>query len=171
MIQASSAAAALPQALLTRRKPRRYDHRVAGAKRTREAKKDAARPVGAVLRFTREHLWVRWDGVCAQIGLSEHGQEQLGEIIAFELPEVGDPVEAGSTFGELESVRTVQELKAPASGTVTAVNADLDDHPVLVNEDPFHDGWLIEVKLDDDSELEHLLAEDEYEESIADEEE
>jgi len=89
------------------------------------------------------------------------------EIIAVELPEVGETIESGAPFGELESVRTVQELVAPVSGVVTAVNADLDDHPVLVNEDPYHDGWLIEVKLTNESELEELLAAEDYEESLS----
>lgn len=113
---------------------------------------------------------MRGDGERAQVGLSDYGQDELGEIIAAELPDVGDIVERGASFGELESVRTVQELIAPITGTVTAVNADLTDHPELVNEDPYHDGWLIEVKLDDESELEDLMAADEYEESVSNEE-
>ncbi len=120
-----------------------------------------------LLCFTEEHLWVRVDGERAQIGLSEYGQDALGEIIAVELPNVGESLERGVSFGELESVRTLQELIAPVSGTVSAVNAELDDQPRLVNEDPYHDGWLIEVKLSDEAELEDLLAADDYEESFS----
>src|ERR1043166_2615765 len=118
-----------------------------------------------VLRFSDQHLWVRAEGARAEVGLSEHGQDELGQIFAVELPNVGERLERGAPFGELESERTVQELVAPVSGIVTAVNADLEDHPELVNEDPYHDGWLIEVKLTDESELEDLLAAEEYEES------
>lgn len=113
---------------------------------------------------------MRGDGERAQVGLSDYGQDELGEIIAVELPDVGDTVERGAAFGEVESVRTVQELIAPVTGSVTAVNAEVADHPELVNEDPYHDGWLIEVKLDDESELEDLMAADEYEESVSNEE-
>jgi len=118
------------------------------------------------LRFTADHLWVRVDGDRAQVGLSERGVEELGKLIAVELGAVGERIERGATFGEIESVRTVQELLAPVTGTVTAVNDDLEDQAQLVNEDPYHDGWLIEVELDDESELEALIPADEYEESV-----
>lgn len=134
------------------------------------ARAQEAQDGDTVLRFTGEHLWVRADGDRAEVGLSDHGQDTLGEIIAVELPEVGERIEQGAPFGELESVRTVQELVAPVSGTVTAVNADLGDHVDLVNEDPYHDGWLIEVKLADESELDDLMPADEYEATVATEE-
>ena len=121
------------------------------------------------LRFTRDHLWVRIDGRHARIGLSEHGQVTLGEIKAVELPEVGDAVERGETFGELESRRTVAELFAPVSGTVTAINTDLEDSPSLVNDDPHHDGWLVEVDLSDPNELDELMSAAEYEALVGDE--
>jgi len=120
-----------------------------------------------ILRFTPEHLWVRADGERAQIGLSDHAQSALGEVIAVELPGMGEEIERGSTFGEVESVRTVQELIAPISGIVTAVNEDLDDHAELLNEDPYHEGWLIEVKIGDESELDELIPVEEYEESVS----
>ena len=128
---------------------------------------NSARTTEVDLRFSADHLWVRVDGDRAQVGLSERGQEELGKLIAVELCEVGERLERGETFGEIESVRTVHELLAPVTGTVTAVNDDLEDHATLVNEDPYRDGWLIEVQLDDESELERLMAADEYEESIA----
>src|SRR4029077_5378810 len=103
----------------------------------------------------------------AQIGISDQGQDALGEVIGVELPDVGDSVEKGEVFGELESVRTVQELISPVNGTVRAVNGDLEDHPSLANEDPYHEGWLIEVELADESELEDLMATDDYEEFVA----
>jgi glycine cleavage system H protein len=121
------------------------------------------------LRFSRDHLWVRIDGQHARIGLSEHGQVTLGEIKAVELPEIGDAVERGETFGELESRRTVAELCAPVSGTVTAINTDLEDSPSLVNDDPHHDGWLVEVDLSDPDELDELMSAEQYEALVGDE--
>jgi glycine cleavage system H protein len=120
-----------------------------------------------VLRFSDEHLWVRADADRAQVGISDQGQDSIGEIIAVELPDVGDAIEKGEPFGELESVRTVHELIAPVTGTVRAVNGDLEDHASLANEDPYHEGWLIEVELSDEGELEELMATEDYEEFVA----
>lgn len=119
------------------------------------------------LKFTKDHLWVRVEGTRAHVGLSEYAQGGLGEIIAVELPDVGDELERREPFGELESVRTVSELAAPVSGTVTAINTDLEDHPTIVNEDPYHEGWLVEVELSNTEELEDLMDPDEYEEFVA----
>jgi glycine cleavage system H protein len=115
------------------------------------------------VRFSQDHLWVRVDGHQARIGLSDHGQSALGEVKAVELPEVGDPVERGEAFGELESHRTVTELLSPVSGIVTAINIELADSPSLVNDDPHHDGWLVEVDLSDPAELEDLMSSEQYE--------
>lgn len=120
-----------------------------------------------VLRFTEDHLWVRAEADRAQIGVSDHGQEEIGEIIAVELPNVGDTVEQGEVFGEIESIRTVLELIAPVSGTVVAINGELEDHPTIANEDPYHEGWLIEIEMADEDELDDLMASEDYEEFIA----
>ena len=120
-----------------------------------------------VLRFSNAHLWVRADADRAQIGISDQGQDSLGEIIAVEFPDVGDAIEKGEAFGELESVRTVHELIAPVTGTVSAVNGELENQPSLANEDPYHEGWLIEVELADENELEDLMATEDYEEYVA----
>ena len=119
------------------------------------------------LKFTEDHLWLRVEGSRAHLGISEHAQAELGEIIAVELPDVGDQVEKGQSFGELESVKTVNELITPVSGHVVAINTELDDHPTIVNEDPYHEGWLIELELTDNEELEGLLDADEYDELIS----
>jgi glycine cleavage system H protein len=140
-----------------------YDDRVA-----RRKEKDAPAPI--VLRFSGAHLWVRADGTRARIGLSDFGQEKLGEILAVDLPGIGETIERGDLLDEIESVRTARELPAPVTGTVTAVNEELADRPELVNEDPYHEGWLIEVVLDEESGLEVLMPADEYEESLASEE-
>jgi glycine cleavage system H protein len=116
------------------------------------------------LKFTEDHLWIRVEGRRAQVGLSEYAQDELGEVIAVELPDVGDMLEKGESFGEIESVKTVSDLIAPVSGTVSAVNAELEDHPSLVNEDPYHEGWLVELELSDKNEIEDLMDPDEYEE-------
>ncbi len=132
-----------------------------------QRKRSAEAPTSdTILRFSADHLWVRIEDGRAQLGLSDYGQNELGEIIAVELPDVGETVERGAAFGEVESVRTVQELTAPISGRVTAVNAEIEEHPELVNEDPYHEGWLIEITLQDESELDDLLAADEDDESI-----
>jgi glycine cleavage system H protein len=119
------------------------------------------------LKFTKDHLWIRVDGRHARIGLSEHGQVELGEIKAVQLPDIGDLVERGEAFGELESRRTVSDLVAPVTGTVIAINIDLEDSPSLVNDDPHHEGWLVEVDLSDADELDELMDADEYEALVA----
>ena len=123
------------------------------------------------LKFTEDHLWVRVEGSRAQIGISEFGQNEIGEVIAVEVPDVGDDIEKGEPFGEIETVRTVSELISPLSGSITAINTELEDHARLVNEDPLHEGWLIEVEMTDESELEDLMDLDEYEEFAAGEDE
>jgi glycine cleavage system H protein len=132
------------------------------------AKRKEETAPSTILRFTEDHLWVRAEADRAQIGISDPGQEELGEIIAVELPDVGDSLEKGESFGELESVRTVLELISPINGTVRAVNGELDDNPSLTNEDPYHEGWLIEVELADEKELDELMASEEYEDLLAD---
>lgn len=136
----------------------------------KQKKKQEADSV-TVLRFSNDHLWVRAEADRAQIGISDYGQDSIGELIAVELPDVGDSIEKGEPFGELESVRTVQELLAPVTGTVRAVNGELEDHPSIVNEDPYHEGWLIEIELSDEDELDELMASEEYEESVSGNEE
>jgi glycine cleavage system H protein len=123
------------------------------------------------LKFSDEHLWVRIEGNQVHVGLSDFLQAKLGEIIAVQLPDVGEEIERGEPFGELESVREVHELIGPISGVVVAINTDIEDHPTMINEDPYHEGWLIELELRDETELEELIEPDEYDELIAGEEE
>jgi glycine cleavage system H protein len=123
------------------------------------------------LKFTEDHLWVRVEGNRAHLGVSDYGQSELAEVIAVELPDVGDELEKGEPFGEIESVRTVSELVSPLSGTVTAINTELEDHPRIVNEDPYHEGWLVEIEVADEAELDELMDSDEYEEFAAGEDE
>ena len=123
------------------------------------------------LKFTEDHLWIRVEGNRAHVGISDYGQGELGEVIAVELPDVGDEIEKGEPVGEVESVRTVSELLSPLSGTVVATNPELEGHPRIVNEDPYHEGWLVEIELAEEAELEDLMDSDEYEEFASGEDE
>ncbi|GIW40730.1 MAG: glycine cleavage system H protein [Candidatus Binatia bacterium] len=136
----------------------------------KQRSKSSESPASGLL-FSEDHTWVRLEGERAYIGLSDYAQRDLGEIIAAELPDVGERIEAGEPFGELESKRTVQELIAPVSGTVTAVNTEIESNPAIINEDPYDEGWLVEVELADEEELDELMGVDEYEEFVAEEDE
>jgi glycine cleavage system H protein len=115
-----------------------------------------------ILKVSQDHVWAGIEDQHVFFGLTNYGQGELGRIISVELPEVGDKVEKGEPFAELESYTTVSELIAPLSGTVIAVNPDLETHPSVINEDPYSEGWLIEVKLKDGSEAQTLMDMDEY---------
>jgi glycine cleavage system H protein len=119
------------------------------------------------LKFTQDHLWIRVDGERAQIGVSDYGQGDLGEVIGVELPEVGDELEKGQPFGEIESVRTVLELVAPVTGAVTEINPEVEEQPTIINEDPYHEGWMVELKLSDEEEIDVLMDADEYESFVS----
>ena len=114
------------------------------------------------LLYTQEHEWVRVEGNKAVVGITQFAQEQLGDIVFVELPEVGTSIEQESPFGVVESVKTVSDLYAPISGTVTASNKDLEAHPERVNNEPYGTGWIIEVEVSDEKELEKLMSSDDY---------
>jgi glycine cleavage system H protein len=97
-----------------------------------------------------------------RIGITDYAQEQLGDVVYVQLPEVGRKVDASDALGEVESTKSVSEIFAPVSGEVTAVNSELEDNPELINSDPYKDGWLVEIKLGDDSELDGLLDAGDY---------
>jgi len=120
------------------------------------------------LKFSEDHLWVLEMGDTARIGLSDYAQEQLGEILAVTLPEVGKDIEQGETIGEFESQKTVVELVSPLSGTIRAVNENVVEDPSLINIDPYGKGWLVEMEIADPEELEPLMNHDEYELFIED---
>lgn len=113
-------------------------------------------------QYSKEHEWVVVDGDVATIGISSFAQDQLGEVVYVDLPSEGDSVAAGDTFGEIESVKSVSELYAPVTGEIVAVNDSLGDAPETVNADPHGDGWMIKVRLEDASEVEGLMAAEEY---------
>jgi len=114
------------------------------------------------VKVSENHVWVGVEDRHVILGITNYIQGALGSVIAVELPDVGDKIEEGEIFAEIESVSTVHELIAPISGTVLAVNPLLEDHPIIINEDPYREGWLIEVRIEDDSELDSLMGMDEY---------
>jgi glycine cleavage system H protein len=114
------------------------------------------------LKYTREHEWISLDGNVATVGITDHAQEQLGDVVYVELPGVGDRVEKSEPFGVVESTKAVSDVYAPVSGEVAEVNDDLPDNPELVNEDPYGDGWLVKIKVGELGELDDLLTADEY---------
>ena len=111
------------------------------------------------LRYSAEHEWVRRldDGSRVRIGITDFAQDALGDVVFVDLPDTGDAVSAGDSVGELESTKSVSDMYAPVAGTVAAVNDALADNPALVNEDPYGDGWLIEVDVSDASALDELM--------------
>ena len=109
------------------------------------------------LRYSKDHEWVRVEGGAATIGITDHAQSALGDIVFVEMPEVGKSFGAGETFGVIESVKAASDCFMPASGKVTAVNESLADSPGAVNSDPYGEGWLIKVDLVDGSEVEALM--------------
>lgn len=117
--------------------------------------------------YSKEHEWVVMDGDTAVIGITHFAQDQLGEVVYVDLPGAGDTVAAGEPFGEIESVKSVSELYAPATGDVIEVNEALSDTPETVNSDPYGAGWMIKVRVNDRSQLDALMSAEEYGDFIA----
>lgn len=118
-------------------------------------------------RYLETHEWAQRDGDVVRIGITDFAQDELGDIVFVELPAVGETIESGSEFGVIESIKAVSDLYAPLSGEVVAVNETLVDAPELVNDDPFGDGWMLEIDPSDESEYEALLSPEEYESQTA----
>ena len=119
----------------------------------------------ADLRYTKDHEWIRVDGDMAEVGVTDFAQQQLGDVVYVELPEVGRSVTAGESFGSIESVKAASELFAPMSGEVVAVNEGLSSHPETVNSHP-HETWMIKVKLADPSAASALMDAAQYESTL-----
>ena len=115
-----------------------------------------------MLRFSKDHEWVRVDGNTARIGISDYAQAQLGDVVFVELPEIGKVLKKGAEAAVVESVKAASEVYAPVGGTVTAVNTALVDDPATVNADPLGAGWFVEVTLADAAELDGLMDEAAY---------
>jgi glycine cleavage system H protein len=118
-------------------------------------------------RYVESHEWARPEDGSVRVGITDFAQDELGDVVFVELPEVGDSLEGGEEFGVIESIKAVSDLYAPVSGEVTAINEALFEAPELVNEDPFGEGWMFELDPADESGLETLLSADDYEEQIA----
>ena len=121
------------------------------------------------LSYTKDHEWVRARGDRAAVGITDHAQKQLGDVVYVELPRVDDKFEAGEPFGSVESVKAVSEIYMPVSGVVVEVNSALNDEPEKVNSDPYGDGWMIAIRPDNPAQLDGLLTAAEYEDYIKEE--
>ena len=119
------------------------------------------------LHYVESHEWVRSADGTARVGITDFAQDELGDIVFVELPDEGATLAADDAFGVVESIKAVSDLYAPVGGTVAAVNESLFDTPELVNDDPYGDGWMIELELDDESALDELLDADAYGKQIA----
>lgn len=115
-----------------------------------------------IVKVSEQHVWVGVEDQHVHLGLTNYIQAELDKVISVDLPDVGDKIEKGEAFAEVESISTVHELISPVSGTVLAVNPTLEEHPAVINEDPYNDGWLIEVRLKNETEIDLLMDMDEY---------
>jgi glycine cleavage system H protein len=119
-------------------------------------------------RYTKEHEWIQVDGKVGTVGITDYAQDSLGDIVFVDLPKVGDSIEAGKTFGSVESVKAVSDLFAPVSGTVTAINEELKDAPEKINSDA-NTTWMLKVELSDAKQVDGLLSAADYEKFISEE--
>jgi len=123
------------------------------------------------LKYTRDHEWARVKGNRVTVGITDFAQDQLGDVVYLELPDVGDAVKKGDAFGVVESTKAVSDLFAPVSGKVVEVNDPLGDAPETINEDPYEEGWMIVVELSDSKDLNELMDAAAYEKFIEEEQE
>jgi glycine cleavage system H protein len=119
------------------------------------------------LRYHQEHEWVRVNGTQATMGISHFAQDALGDIVFIDMPKLGAIVKAGQQIGEVESTKTTSTIYTPVSGTIGKVNADLKDHPEVVNSDPYGKGWMVVIDLSSGSEVEKLMTAEQYEAFLA----
>ncbi|MDQ4126973.1 MAG: glycine cleavage system protein GcvH [Actinomycetota bacterium] len=120
------------------------------------------------LQYTKSHEWVRTEGDTATIGITDHAQDELGDVVFVELPEEGTTFDAGDPFGTVESVKAVSDLYAPVGGEVVEVNSALNDAPEKINEDPYGEGWIMKLRTSGDSSSD-LLSSEEYEKVLQEE--
>jgi glycine cleavage system H protein len=118
------------------------------------------------LQYTKTHEWVRMEDDVATVGITEHAQDELGDVVFVELPEQGSSFEAGEAFGTVESVKAVSDLNAPVAGEVVEVNSSLEDSPEKINEDPYGDGWILKLRVSGENDL---LSAEEYEKVLEEE--
>jgi glycine cleavage system H protein len=118
------------------------------------------------LKFSKNHEWVKVEGEIISVGISDYAQKELGDVVYVELPSVGDTVAKGDACSNIESVKTVSDIYAPASGEISEANGALEDKPELVNQDPYGDGWIFKIKMEDPGELDELMDADAYDEHV-----
>ena len=118
------------------------------------------------LKYTKEHEWVKIDGDLLIVGITDHAQSELGDIIFIEFPDLSQMISKDDSFGTIEAVKTVADLFAPVSGKIIEINQDLEDSPELVNSDPYGEGWIVKITDFDKSQLDALLDSNNYEEII-----
>ncbi len=118
------------------------------------------------LKYSQDHEWIRVEGDVAYIGITDYAQSNLGDIVFVEIETVGEELDKGEAFGNVEAVKAVEELYLPVSGEVLELNEGLEDEPEKVNKDPYGDGWMIKIKLADLSEIDELLDDEAYKELI-----
>ena len=119
------------------------------------------------LKYTKDHEWFRLEGDCAYVGITDFAQSELGEIVFVEIETVGETLNAGETFGTVEAVKTVSDLFLPVSGEVLEANPLLEDQPGLVNSDPYGEGWMVKIRVENMAETETLLTAEAYRSLIA----
>ena len=118
------------------------------------------------LKYTEEHEWILLEDDIATIGITDFAQDQLGDVVFVELPDVGDELEAGKTFGVVESVKAVSDVYAPLSGEVVEINADLPDEPEIINNSPYEDGWMVKIRISSPEEVDELMDSSAYQDFI-----
>lgn len=121
------------------------------------------------LKYSKEHEWVRMEGDLAVIGITDHAQEKLGEIVYLELPAKGEKIDKDEAFGVVESTKAVSDIFAPISGEIAEVNSGLVSNPERINKDPYEDAWLVKVKVADEKEFATLLSEKQYADFVKEE--
>ncbi|MFO8001324.1 MAG: glycine cleavage system protein GcvH [Marinilabilia sp.] len=119
------------------------------------------------LKFTKDHEWIKIDGNVATVGVTDFAQSELGDIVFVEIETEDEELEKEEVFGTIEAVKTVSDLYMPLSGKVTEVNEELEDHPELVNKEPYEGGWMIRIEMSDPGEADDLLSADQYKELIS----
>ncbi len=119
------------------------------------------------LKYSDDHEWAKIEGDTITVGITDHAQSELGDIVFVELPEVGDSIDKGDSFGTIEAVKTVAELYAPISGEIVAINESLEDEAEIINSNPYSEGWIVKIKVSDPSEFEALLTAEQYKEHIS----
>ena len=113
-------------------------------------------------RYTKEHEWVSVDGDTGTVGITDHAQSELGDIVYVDLPKIGTQLDQGKSLGSVESVKAVSDIYSPVSGEIVAINTELADHPEKLNSDPHGDAWLVKVKLSDASQVQNLMSAADY---------